>query len=300
MIWRLEEMSEEGFEGTVLGTLIMPYCSGVGNLIFAFLLGKNHGPGGEVMINALVNNVTNLSLLIGLPILIWGYSKPKKSGKSRGSRKNLELDRLSMLLTLTAVLFFTGALWVLGHDGSLSFDDGLVLVGLFVFWQCFHIFDVLKSNVRQSRSFDWMLPVNLAVLAMGAYAVYVSIDWLVAWVSSIEAGPVSAKYLGWLSGALMVLPNAALALYYGWRRRPEVLYSSQVGDAHICIPLCVGIYALFQPLQLPAFFQSGVMLLGGVTLVHLMFIGVWRKLPREMGWVLVAAFFVFVYKGLPR
>ena len=39
MIWRLEAMSAGGFEGTVLGTLVMPYCSGMGNLIFAFILG---------------------------------------------------------------------------------------------------------------------------------------------------------------------------------------------------------------------------------------------------------------------
>jgi hypothetical protein len=30
MIWRLESMTENGMEGTVLGTLIMPYCSGMG------------------------------------------------------------------------------------------------------------------------------------------------------------------------------------------------------------------------------------------------------------------------------
>jgi len=39
MIWRLEAMNASGVEGTVLGTLVMPYCSGLGNLVFAFLLG---------------------------------------------------------------------------------------------------------------------------------------------------------------------------------------------------------------------------------------------------------------------
>ena len=43
MIWRLEAMSARGFEGTVLGTLVMPYCSGLGNLIFAFILGRTGG-----------------------------------------------------------------------------------------------------------------------------------------------------------------------------------------------------------------------------------------------------------------
>jgi len=45
MIWRLEAMTESGVEGTVLGTLVMPYCSGMGNLIFAFVLGAKGGPG---------------------------------------------------------------------------------------------------------------------------------------------------------------------------------------------------------------------------------------------------------------
>jgi hypothetical protein len=35
-----------------------------------------------------------------------------------------------MFLTLTAVLFFTGATWALGSDGFTR-TDGLVLIGLF-------------------------------------------------------------------------------------------------------------------------------------------------------------------------
>jgi len=37
----------------------------------------------------------------------------------------------------------------------LDFQDGLVLIGLFLFWQCFHVFEVMKSNVRQNKSFGW-------------------------------------------------------------------------------------------------------------------------------------------------
>src|SRR5215831_946284 len=183
MIWRLEAMKAGGVEGTVLGTLVMPYCSGLGNLIFACLLGANGGPGGEVMTNALVNNVTNMTLLIGLPAAFWGMSvlpEAKKKNKSKSKRKRQteqqtrQINRLSLLLTLTAVLFFTGALWALARDGELNFSDGLVLVGLFLFWQCFHVFDVLKSNVRQGSSFGWMLPVDLALLGIGAVGIYVS------------------------------------------------------------------------------------------------------------------------------
>jgi len=306
MIWRLEAMSEEGMEGTVLGTLVMPYCSGVGNLVFAFVLGRDNGPGAEVMTNALVNNVTNMTLLIGLPTLFWGMrvTGPARSGKSRKGKgkkdQTYKINRLSLLLTLTAVLFFTGAVWALARDGTLSFNDGLVLVGLFLFWQCFHVFDVLKSNVRENKSFSWMLPVDLLLLAVGAVAVYVSTEWLVKWVSHQEHRFFNKEYLGWLSGWLMVLPNAILALYYGWRGQPEVVYSSQVGDGHVCIPLCVGIYALFNPLKVPGFFEMSILILAGATVFHAVFVAVFGKLPRAMGVVLIAAYVVFLIKGLPR
>ena len=86
MIWRLEAMSARGFEGTVLGTLVMPYCSGMGNLIFAFILGMNNGNGADVMTNSLVNNVTNMTLVLGLPALIWGMNVVPKA-KPDGDKK---------------------------------------------------------------------------------------------------------------------------------------------------------------------------------------------------------------------
>lgn len=306
MIWRLEAMTARGVEGTVLGTLVMPYCSGIGNLAFVFILARDSGPGAEVMTNALVNNVTNLTLLIGLPTILWGMGvlPAKQSGKNSKSAKTAKpsrtqaLNRLSLLLTLLAVLFFTGAAWALARDGRFDFGDGLVLVGLFLFWQCFHIFEVLKSNVRQGKSLNLMLWLDLGLLAVGAWATYVSIEWLVGWVSAIKSGFVSAKYLGWLSGWLMVLPNALLALYYGWRGNPEVVYTSQIGDGHICIPLCVGIYALWRPLEVPAFFDVGVLILVAATLVHFGFVAVFGRLPRLIGWALLVGYGVFLIAGL--
>jgi len=319
MIWRLEAMSAGGFEGTVLGTLVMPYCSGMGNLIFAVILGRSGGSGADVMTNSLVNNVTNMTLVLGLPAILWGMhvlpQKKSGAGKKKKSEvkaeakveaktggkggKQQELNRLSLLLTLTAVLFFTGAVWALGKKGSLNFYDGLVLVGLFLFWQVFHIFEVLKSNVRQGKShFSLMLPVNLALLAVGAYGIYLSTDWLVNWVSHIHTGFISAKYLGWLSGWLMVLPNAVLAFYYGWRKQPEVVYASQVGDAHVSIPLCLGVYALYRPMAMPAFFQTGMFLLLGATAVHMVFVALFGRLPRIVGFALVGSYGYFLWKGL--
>jgi len=176
----------------------------------------------------------------------------------------------------------------------------MVLIGLFLFWQCFHVFDVLRSNVRQNKSFGWKLALDLLLLAAGAYVLYLSTDWLVDWISKIHTGFISARYLGWLSGWLMVLPNALLAFYYGWRGNPEVVYTSQIGDSHICIPLCVGIYALYRPINSPPFFQTGLCILICAAVFHIIMVALFGRLPRMMGWVLVLAYAVFLYGGLIR
>src|SRR5688572_10568630 len=156
MLWRLESMLDSGLEGTALGTLLLPYCSGLGNLIFVALMIDRKGAPAEVLTNCLVNNVTNLTLLLGLPALLWGLAvmpggspasggrgkKPARLAKSGGGNTEQRINRLSLLLTLAAVLFFTGAVWLLGRDGTLDQTDGIVLIGLFLFWQCVQVFDV--------------------------------------------------------------------------------------------------------------------------------------------------------------
>jgi cation:H+ antiporter len=120
----------------------------------------------------------------------------------------------------------------------------------------------------------------------------------VAWISNIQTGFISVKHLGWLSGWLMVLPNAVLAFYYGWRKQPETVYASQVGDAHVSIPLCIGIYALYHTMAVPPFFHTGMFILLGATLVHFLFIALFGRLPRFIGAVLVGAYGYFLWKGL--
>ena len=314
MIWRLDALLKHGLEGTALGTLVMPYCSGLGNLIFVALIATGHGPASEVLTNCLVNNVTNLTLVLGLPALIWGLSlraaqktPAKRVAKAKGksppasgvdAEAEHQLNRLSLLLTLAAVVFFSGVTWALGADGQLDASDGLVLIALFLFWQCFQVFDVLKHNIRQHRVFGPRFYADVAVVLLGAFGLYTSIDWLVTWLAAQDGPFVNAAHLGWLSGWLMVLPNALLAFYYAARRRADIAYASQVGDGHICIPLCVGLAAMIAPLPVPKFFETGLALLLGAALIHTLCVLFADGLPRWMGWPLLAAYAWFVGAGL--
>jgi cation:H+ antiporter len=306
MLWRLDALLAHGLEGTALGTLVMPYCSGLGNLLFVAIMAAQHRPGREVLTNCLVNNVTNLTLVLALPTLLWGLQlagepKPaRRAGKKRAAAADTErqLNRLSLVLTLAAVFFFSGATWLLGADGTLDASDGLVLIGLFLFWQCFQVFDVLKHNIRERRSFSALFYLDVFVVLLGAYGVYASLDWLVTWLAGQKGAFVNAEHLGWLSGWLMVLPNALLAFYYAARRRADIAFASQVGDGHICIPLCVGLSALIQPIAVPSFFEIGLAILVGAAFVHTGFVLLADGLPRWLGWLLLAAYGWFLAAGL--
>lgn len=294
MIWRLERLSSGGVEGTVLGNLVMPYLSGLGNLLFVFVILRSPQSGAEVMTNCLVNNATNLTLLLGLPALIWGLNLNPR-GKAKKAKQQAELHRLALLLTLLAIFFFGGITWALGRDGVLDFGDGLALIGLFFLWQLFHVYEVLKENVKKSGTFNPMLIVELLLLALGGYGLYFSIDGLVGWLSGIETGLISRQNLGLLTGLLMALPNALLAFYYGKRNQADVVYSAQAGDAHVCIPLCVGLFAVIRPLPLPTDFMPAILMIAGVAAFHVISLALFRRLHRVSGLALIGLYGAFLY-----
>ncbi|MEE9368698.1 MAG: hypothetical protein V3V05_07510 [Pontiella sp.] len=297
VVWRLEVLSGQGVEGTVLGTIFMPFCSGMGNIVFAVVLAMNQGDGKDVLVNCLFNNVTNLTLLIGLPVLIWSMARiPRK--KSQVAMREHKVGRLSLSLNLVAALFFSLFVWLLAADGELSRLDGFVLLGLFVFWQCFHIYDVKKTNLLKKKAYPKTLPLEVVLLLAGALAIFVSTDWLVQWFQSLDSEMIPSRMLGWASGVLMVLPNALIAFYYGSKDRMDVVYTSQSGDAHICIPLCIGIFAAFKAIPSDAFLQQSLLVLMGLCAAHLLFVVIFGRLPRVFAAVFIAVFGYFLWVGL--
>ena len=117
MIWRLHEMESKGFEGTVLGTLIMPYCSGFPNLVFAYVMSSSARNGGLVIENCIVNNATNLTLILGLAAAFGSVAAVRKGATKKEAKQHAEfhrINRLNLLLTLIAMFLFTGQ----GPDGG--------------------------------------------------------------------------------------------------------------------------------------------------------------------------------------
>jgi len=275
----------------------MPFCSGMGNIVFAFVLARNGGAGNDVLVNCLFNNVANLTLLVGIPVLLWSMASiPAR--KNQKAIREFRTGRLSLALNLVAALFFSLVVWLLAGDGELARTDGCVLLALFFFWQCFHVYDIKKTNLLEKKSYPVTLPIEVALLLIGAGAIFISTDWLVTWFQSLESDMVSSQVLGWASGVLMVLPNALLAFYYGSKDRMDVVYTSQSGDAHICIPLCIGVFAAFQPIKTGEFLHTSLLILMGLCMSHLICVLVAGRLPRFFAALLIIAFGLFLWQGL--
>ena len=137
-----------------------------------------------------------------------------------------------------------------------------------------------EAQRPERHSFGALFYFDVFIVLLGAWALYASLDWLVAWLSGQKGG------------------FALLAFYYAARRRADIAHASQVGDGHICIPLCVGLSAAITPLPVPKFFETGLAILVGAAIVHALCVLLARGLPRWMGWPLIGAYAWFVGAGL--
>lgn len=326
LVWRLEAMLERGLEGTALGALVMPLCSGLGNLLFVAIARRQGVPPSEVAINALGNNLTNLLLILPAVALFGGLSlrapQPAAGAKTRsgtksgakakggGARKKTgtkgsddaetrsRLHALALFLTLGAAGGFALIAWALASDGRLERGDGLALIGLFVLWQGVHLYDVRKHQLTQRQSLSPWIVVDVALALAAAWLMLESLEWLVNWLQARPSGSLGTEHLGWVTAWLMVLPNAALAAFYAWRARPDIAYASQVGDGHVCIPLCLGLAAALSPFAPPVWFGEALLVLAGAAALHALFVAIFGGLPRLLALLPLAAYVWCLRAGL--
>jgi len=139
--------------------------------------------------------------------------------------------------------------------------------------------------------------IDLFIITIAAWGIFSSIDHLVDLISSRNHGLFSRSHLGILSGMLMVLPNAFLALYYSAVHRSDIAYSSQIGDCHICIPLCIGVFAIFSNITITPSFGLSIWILTSAAALHFIFLAVFGRLPRIAGLFLAGLYAFFIYKG---
>jgi len=127
-----------------------------------------------VLTNSLVNNVTNLTVILALPALVWGLDLNGTGKNKKPSRKKIRracrhgrggINRLSLLLTLGAVFFFHRddlGVWRPTACSTRAMDS--CRGALSFFGSHFKSSDVLKHNVTRRKSFSVFFYVDVLVL----------------------------------------------------------------------------------------------------------------------------------------
>ncbi len=62
--------------------------------------------------------------------------------------------------------------------------------------------------------------------------------------------------------------------------------------------MCIGLFALFNPIRVPAFFQTGAVILLAAGAAHFLSVAVAGRIPRFLGAALIAGYAAFLYLGL--
>jgi cation:H+ antiporter len=294
ILWRMNRIVHRAAKGSALSALLLPYCSGLGNLFLVWSLLKNEAAPKALIINAWTNNLNSLCLLLALPALIWGMNLNAHSRAKKALQK-AKAQRISLSLSLVALICFSLLVWAFGHDGALNRSDGYWLVGLFLAWQCFRYYELRKEN--EPRKADWhpMLVIDMALILAGGFTILITVDGIVGQILAQTKGTFRADRLGLITGVLMLLPNTILALYYGWQQSAARVYCSQVGDGQISIPLSLGLFAIFEPITVPDFFANGLLFIATVALVHLICCLLLNELPKLVATGLVAVYSYGLY-----
>jgi cation:H+ antiporter len=62
--------------------------------------------------------------------------------------------------------------------------------------------------------------------------------------------------------------------------------------------MCIGLFAIFNSIQVPAFFQMGAYIILGAGAIHFLSIAFIGRVPRPVGYGLIGVYALFLYMGL--
>jgi len=316
MLWRLSAMHQSGGTSGVLGLMLLPFATAFGNILFAWYSAAHGGEAEGVVVSCLTNNLTGVLLLTGIVAFFWKLEVAKESGDGSGEKNQKSeggdqkrVQKLWILTALIAILFFTCLVWVIGIERGqgrsllqpksntlqLSVSDALILLATFIFWEIIYLIEALKVNKPEKQPVTWRLVLNITLVLIGAVVCGEAAQWLITYAFKGGVGVQKGAPLGIVVGLITAIPNAMVAFYYGWKKKPEIVYGVQATDANVCIPFCLVVFLLMGgkaiTLQTDMVLGGLIALLGGVIL-QIMFLGSVGKIPRPIGALLILMYFV--------
>lgn len=231
---------------TAVGFSLLAFSTSLPELSVAFIAAFSGEPAVSVG-NVLGSNIVNISLIVGLAVLILSTRRPRRANVIPSFAKE-ELSALNMGLLISSIvplimLYIIDASWLVG----------LILIMIFVFYtyQLSKIRIPPEEKATISGDEKKRLQYYVSLTFLGVVGVVLSAYFL---VESAVALAVAVGIPGSLVGATVIafgtsLPELTLDLRAFLKGHPALAFGDIIGSSFINITLILGI-TLFVPMLL--------------------------------------------------
>lgn len=272
----------------VVGLTVVSMGTSVPELLVSLLAALKGSP--EIAIgNVIGSNIANISLILGLSILIFPIEVDRDARKIHWP--------VMMLITIA----FVGLLW----DDEFTRWEGII----FILFLVTYVTVMVRASRRKQAMEGALPPVSavplwrsLLMLVFGVSALGLGADWFVEGaVGLARTFGVSAQMIGVTVVALGTsLPELITSVMAAMRKQPDISLGNLVGSNIFNLLGIVGVTATVHPIGIDH--ESFMIDLAAMSLIALMLFPLMtgRRLGRWQGALLFAAYVTYILLVLQR
>ena len=268
-----------GLSSLVIGIFVVAVATSTPEILTSVIAQFKGMPGDIAMGNVLGSNIANISLVLGISLLI----SPCKLTK--------EIRLREMAFMLIAVLLISGLMWI----GPITFRRSLLLVVALAGYLLFHYFEARKGRKPRCPKVAYLKESLLILIAtvllfLGArFLLYGAVK--IATMFGIPARVISLTLIALGTS----LPELATAIAAARRGEEEVVLGNVVGSNIFNPLLILPLAALVRPIVFSKemFVQDAPIVLAFTLLLWGM-VGFFKQLTRYHGMALLLAYFLYI------
>jgi cation:H+ antiporter len=274
------DLSEKlGLSDFAIGFLIFAIATSLPEIIVS-ITSVLYGEGSIAVGNVFGSNIANLSIILGLTVILGGTIYMKK--------ENISLMRFLFLTSLIPIIIF--------QTERLSIWFGLLLIGLFAYFIYLNTKGKEKKEkvkIKKKKG----LPKSFLFLIISIIALVISAHFVIS--SSID---IIAKVMipGSLIGATLIalatsLPELIVDIEGLHYKRYGLVLGNIIGSCIVNITLVLGIVAVIsKPVINLAAFSGLYPFLLVTAMIVWYFLSVGRNITRNEGLILTAIYILFI------
>ena len=221
-----------GDPDNILTKLLFPLCTSLPNLVFAFSAIKSPNTAYLVITSNIGNNVTNITLFVGL-ILMIGFIKGETLNKEEGVALRKDFN----FLFISTIIFFVCA-W----DYKITRHEGIIMTICFFYSMA----GVFKFQIKDIYLIIKILFQLAFFFVLAGFFIFIGSELIIHELEAMSKNGNSGLYEVLLPGFILVLPSILpLLLTITKPNMQKIALSGIIGDCSFSLPLIIGIVSCF-------------------------------------------------------